>query len=332
MSKWGRRASLAALAVLAQTILWVQAGRVQIADYEIHYGRTDAPAYHMTPVKRLVRTVAGADLIHRRRAVSFIRLMGLMAFLQLCRRHFGAGAAFWSLLILLVLPPTTVYLVRLDSWMDGVSFSLMSLYFLSRGRTEGGKILRVWDFLGGAFTTLAIDAKLTAALTMIPAVILFLWTLRADPRRLIWMLIGAAVGFGAAQPEWILHPSHALAHVNYWREANETMMTQSVSLGYATAALFSSIPVSLWIMAGWGCTSARKDRATAAVAILGLVPIVFFTFYRTVDPDGVRHLFMVMPCVAVLAAGGFEHMGRIPKICFVGLCLAEMVLREFPKF
>ena len=302
------------LAAALQAILLAQAGRVPLAAYESDYFRADKPAYHLTPVKYLAGALVGKgdSTPHEgRKDVAFLRVMGLLAFIQFVRLNFGNRRAFWAFAIFLSFPPTLPYLVRLDSWMDSVSLLLIALYGMSRARQIGiGWTHVLWSFFAGMFAALALDSKVTAALTLAGALIVLFHKLPV--RRILIFAGGATFGFGLAQIGWILNPLQALDHVRYWQSINAAK--EALPVFYPVTELFRSIPLTIWCLTAIGALEFKKDRTLAAFAGLSLVPVVFFMSYRKYNPDGMRHLFLALPFFAIWAAAGIERLGRTPKI------------------
>jgi len=300
--------------------------RVPIASYETEYLKNEPPAYHLTPVKRLVwqvseRNGSPLSIIYQRRVVAVFRILALVTLLGLFMSHLDRKTGIWAIVFFLALPPTFVYFIRVDPWMDAICFAIISLYFLTAGRHPLLQCLAA-----GIFSSFAMDSKLTVCLSLIPAGLMLLRS-RSGKERWVF-LAGILAGFAFAQPAWVLHPSQALAHIDYWRSVNATLPAWSVT--YPVAALVSVIPLSVWCLAGIGLLDLRQQMAIRGAVVLAAVPVIFFMFYRTVHPDGVRHFYLVFPFLAAVAAAGLNRLKPIPMSVCVVLWIGETAWRHFP--
>lgn len=326
MTRRAGKAALAAAALLGLlALIRIVEIRVPVAAYEADYLKNDPPAYHLTPVKRLVRQLSERDgtllsIIYQRRIIAVFRLLALLALLGLSVLHLGRKVGAWAFAVFLSLPPTFVYFIRVDPWMDSVCFTIFSLYCLTPGRYP---LLNA--VLAGIFSSLAVDSKLTVCLTLIPAVWMFLRS-RSGKEKCIFSA-GVLAGFSAAQPDWFMHPSHALAHAGYWRSVNAAL--PALSPVYPITALFSVIPFSIWCLAGVGLLETRRNNSIRASAALIAIPVIFFMAYRTVNPDGVRHLYMIFPFLAAAAAVGLNRLNPIQMSVLGMVWIGETVWRNF---
>ena len=323
---------LAAVAVM----LRVAGGQTAPAPYEADYLRMDEPAYHSTAMKRVVFDLASGDqtspsLQSLRFIASFLRYPGLMALLGAYLLYFGIRRGVISFCVFLFLPPTFPYLARLDSWMDGVCFSLMALFcFCLSDKISAQRRAALFSIclMAGYFSGMAVDSKMTALLTLVPAAVLFL---PGNPSaRSVFFGIGVACGFGVSHPDWLMHPSKAIEHVQFWNSLNAG--SPALSPTYAITALFSAVPFCVWCMAALGTVEFRKEKGSIGLAVLFLMPICFFTVYRTLPPDGIRHMYLALPFLAAWAARGFDRLNIISKIGIASLWIAEMTWRTFPAF
>lgn len=318
---------LAAAVICSLAVIRIQVIQSPIAPYEMDYLTTAEPAYHLTPVKRVVRafaarTAAPLSVIDQRRLVAGLRLLALAALAGLALRRLGTLTGGVALAIFLTLPPTFPYLVRADPWMDSVSFAVIGLYLLSLEKFSS------LACAAGLMAALSLDSKITAGLTLVPAAAMALW---GRPRKdLGWFLVGGLAGFGLAQPGWVMHPGRIFEHVGYWKSFNAALDPLPVT---ATAsALGAAVPLTLFILAISGFVGQRRDARVIGLAVLAAVPIIFFTLYRTVNLDGIRHLYLVLPFLSALAAAGFERCNLALRSCAVLVWLAELLWRDFPVF
>ncbi len=337
-------------AVLLTAALLAMGRSEPIAAYEREYHRTDEPAYHATPVKRLLglfhQSDSGAeDSIKTGRIIAVgHRVLGLLAFLGLLRIFFNRMTSLAAVTIFLILPPTMPHLVRLDSWMDSVGWALMGLFGLALAdrdirfrrppgaAPEGRPFTRFLPFVlagsAGAMLALALDAKLTSALTIVPALVFFSYASRTW-KGLPAVFLGALIGFAAAQPGWFFHPQEALRHVGYWRASNETLM--NLPIFHPMVVLGAAVPASIWVMAALEIRRIGAERSTLMSVVLAVLPAVFFMIYRTVPAEGVRHLFLVLPFVSTLAAAGWVGQSfrvKLAALCALGI---ELSIRLFPQ-
>lgn len=315
------------------SFLAVQTVRVPEAAYEADYLRMDEPAYHPTLMKRAVswigtRNGALLSLHYHRRTLLAPRLLSMLAAVGLAVMALGRSRGALAFAVFLFLPPTGAYLIRLDSWMDSVCYSLISLYLAYQALRRSPHVSFLFFFLAGIFTGLAVDSKMTALLTLLPAYF-FLFRNRPPLQALVFSA-GVLAGFGVSYPEWILNPSKVLEHVRYWRAANAALPVLPVS--YLVTVLISSIPASVFCLALLSFRDIGRDRVILASFVLFAVPILFFMIYRSVPPAGFRHLYLALPFISAIAASGYVSLKTPAKIGFGILCLLEMLWRHFPAF
>ncbi len=335
---------------IQSTLLWM-AVYTHAAPYESEYFRVDEPAYHATPVKRLLTWAdaqrspvqadpigRNSDLTRNRRMAEPLRLAGLTAFFALCGVLLGSYGGVAAFVIFLLMPPTFPYLVRLDSWMDSACLSLIAIGLISKhllGRTGSSgadKSDRVKEVLipalAGACTAWAIDAKLTAALTLVPAAILIVRN--ASCATVTGILSGFLAGYVLAQPAWLLNPASALAHVTFWKSSNADQ--PAFDALYPLTSLLASIPWTIWILAGMGAAFGLRDQAIRTAIILSGTPFVFFLLYRTFPPDGIRHFYLILPFLALIAGAEWAKL-KVPwKFTAAASLAAELFFRTFPDF
>ena len=347
--------------ILTGAGLILAADHVPIRLYELEYFRSDPPAYHPTVMKRLIGHIVAPDAgdisgtLQARSALSILRMAGLYAALSAAASILGYPRGLWAFGIFSLMPPAIPYLVRLDPWMDSVSFVFIAIFFLSAANRAEGKKIAIFYAAAGLFTGLAIDSKLTSALTIVPFAALHFFRLRPQPlirlrpqplmvslsnhervgevapignlglnKRLIFFSAGMATA-ALTQINWILHPSQAAGHVAYWSSANAALT--ALPVGYAPAAIFSAVPATILLLAGFGVIRAGRDKTVWASALLAGVPIIFFMFYRTFNPDGFRHLYLVLPFLAVPAADALAKFRPSFKIGFLAAWISELLLK-----
>ncbi|MBI4178245.1 hypothetical protein HY522_02325 [bacterium] len=300
-----------------------------IAPYETEYHRLDEPAYHPTVVKRWVALIAGGagdaqGVQAARWAVLHLRVIALIWLLGLAHAYLGAQAGIAAFILFCAAPPSLTYLVRLDSWMDSVCFAVISMFLISAARARPAG--RFWIyFLGGLFGGLAVDAKLTSLLTLVPAAPFLLWR---QPLAVFGILTaGFLAAFGLSHPAWILDPARAFAHVTYWRATNA--LQPAFGAGYPFLSLAGSLPAVFIGLAVWGAVHPAHRRAAQVSALLAAVPLIFFMVYRTFPPDGVRHFYPAIPFLAALAGLGYATTDRRVRWGLAAAMLAELWFREF---
>lgn len=319
--------------VVAAVLLYWQSIRMPPVSYEAEYLRMDEPAYHSTWMKKWVaraeppaddrREGRVGDIRPSRAAALPLREIGLFALLTLAFFHLADDRrAVLAFALFVLMPPAMAYLSRLDAWMDSVCWTALALVFFSK------HLFTSW-FVGGILAAFALDSKMTAALTLIPAVLLTFSPLPPKGervrvrgfRRAAAVLAGCVTGWIVSQPEWVLHPSKMFAHVAYWNSWNSALPPLPVT--YPVAALYSSIPLTIWCLAGLGIVQARQEPVLRAAAVLFATPVLFFMVYRTVSPDGIRHLFLALPFLAALSAAGFMRLKPVPRVFFALTWIAE---------
>lgn len=313
--------------------LIVAADRVKIQPYELEYLRADPPAYHPTVMKRLMGAVIADEaekisgILRARHAVSVLRLAGLCAALAAATAILGRMRGWWAFGIFFLMPPSIPYLVRLDAWMDSVSFVFIAIFFLGAAEKAEGKKMQIFYALAGLFSGLALDSKLTAALTLVPLVAL--WFFSGPVKNILFFSAGLGTA-ALTQINWILHPSQAVDHIAYWNSINMTLPLLPVSYGWT--ALASAVPASVLLLAGLGLVLAGRDKTVWASALLAAATVGFFMFYRTFNPDGFRHLYLTLAFLAVLAADALAKFRPIFKIGFLVVWILELLFRKFPEF
>lgn len=334
MTSKGRTTLLILAGLIAVEIgLLSAADRAPVADYEHDYGRADAPAFHKTPVKRLVEALRargeGAALQDERRWVSPLRLLAISAFVSWAVIELGVAGGLAGAAIFLLLPPAWTYLVRLDSWMDSVCFSMMAVWAMAECRTHPGWRAAGFLLLAGGFVALSVDAKVTGALTLATAVAL-LWTdlpAAGDRYALIFIAVGFILAYALFQPDVLFDLGRMLEHVEFWRRTNAGLPEQTVS--HLIGNLVKAIPVTIWLLSAFAVGTAVREPGVRRALILSSAPIVFLLIYRSVPPDGVRHFYLAFPFLAVLAGCGWIKLKLRWKILTAAVFLAERFGREF---
>ena len=309
-------------------LILAQGPRSPVAPYESDYLRGDAPAYHWTPMKRVVSALTdgtGVSMsIQRQRAVaSVLRLAGLLALLVWAIREMGWVAGPAAFVIFVSLPPTLPVLTRLDPWMDSVCYSWIALLGWSLARVDVGG--RGGIFVAGVLCGLAVDSKATALLTLAPASVMY-------GRRIALpavgvFLLGVMGGMGLSAPAWLLHPSLLLAHLQYWQSVNAQL--PALPVFFPWTALGAGVPCVVWILAIYGACTLRRQTPIRTAGILFAVPVVFFMVYRSVPPEGVRHLYMALPFLSAVAASGWMRVNPPLKVLSVVAWLLELNWRVF---
>ena len=293
------------------------------------FGRAWRDAYYNMTSGAFETVYAAGRLLSVAMALLSIALVFLLG-----RQAAGPSAGLWAAALVAVSPTHLLASTQIRADITMLTLVVLALWLGVRSLNSGSSKTMVWM---AAVCGMAMAAKYTAALTLIPAALVVLTRRRA--RAAEWALAActAAAGFVVGEPYAVAKPQEVFQSAYQVFQANASpppRFAVSVPMLLArhglNAARFSLGPAAL-LLALWGLVWMVRKRSAASLVILAALLGSIAAWIPLAWPL-LRYQLPLLPLLAVAAAFGLMRFQPPARVALGALALAFPLFASLAQF